>query len=193
VNWFDRNDDEEVDDAFYENRKTHAPLCSTAWYYKQECGNKCQHTGLESEKAGWSSSEKILLSILGVFGLIMVGMIVRKRQKMSNKDTLLEQAAISAAGLQPPHVIGIFFLVIVIVLVFALLGLKNITWASLLIVNAVLFAYLMKLTIASSVPASETLVGPDGEILQKDSDDSSVDEETERESNRGTYSLPVLN
>ena len=45
----------------------------------------------------------------------MLGLIVRKRQKMSNKDSLLEQAAMSAAGLQQPHVIGILVLIVIVV------------------------------------------------------------------------------
>lgn len=124
----------------------------------------------------------------------MLGLILRKRQKMSNKDSLMEQAAMSAAGLQQPHVIGIFILVVLVIAVFALLGLQNITWALLLIINSALFGYLMKLTVDSGLSAGETIIGPDGTILRRDSDDSSV-EDSSRESSRrnaGTYMLPVL-
>ena len=76
--------------------------------------------------------------------------ITSKRQKMSNKEVLLEQAAISAAGLQQSHILGIFALLILIITMFALLGLKKITWALLLMINIVLFAYLMKLTVDGS-------------------------------------------
>jgi hypothetical protein len=148
-----------------------------------------------SEGSGWSPSDKILLAILSAFGLIMLGLIVRKRQKMSNKDALLEQAAMSAAGLQQPHVIGIFVLVVIVVLVFALLGLKNVTWALLLIINTALFGYLMKLTVDSGVTAGETVVGPDGTILRRDSDDSSVESASKpgsQHNNAGTYVLPTL-
>ena len=99
----------------------------------------------------------------------------------------------SAAGLQQPHVIGMFILVILVVAVFALLGLKNITWALLLITNTALFGYLMKLTVDSGVSASETVIGPDGTIMRRDSDDSSM--ESSRDSSRrnaGTYMLPTL-
>jgi len=71
----------------------------------------------------------------------MLALIVRQRQKMSNKDALLEQATMSAAGLQQPHVIGIFVLIVLVVAVFCLFGLKNITWALLLLINTALFAY----------------------------------------------------
>ena len=115
---------------------------------------------------------------------------------MSNKDTLLEKAALNAAGLQQPHVIGIFALVVVVIVVFILLGLKNITWALLLLINTALFGYLMKLTVTTSV-GQEPIIGPDGEIIRpSDSDDSSVDTDidgqTPANANAGTYSLPTL-
>lgn len=193
MNWYDLAG--EADDGYYENHQKNAPLCSSAWAVKQTCDKKCQHTGLESVgNTGWNTSDKILLAILSLFGCIMLGLIVRKRQKMSNKDALLEQAAMSAAGLQQPHVIGIFVLVVIVVLVFALLGLKNITWALLLLINTALFGYLMKLTVDSGVSAGETVIGPDGTILRRDSDDSSVESASKQSSQRnaGTYVLPTI-
>ena len=106
--------------------------------------------------------------------------IMRKRSKMSHKDALLEQAAISAAGLQQSHILGIFLLLILIIAIFALLGLKKITWALLLMLNIVLFAYLMKLTVDGSV--KETVIGPDGKIVEEvDSDDEESDEEEDED------------
>jgi hypothetical protein len=193
--WIDQSDDA-VDDMFYENRQTEAPLCSTAWNYKQTCNRKCQRTGLErKEKDGWSTPDKILLAILSIFGFGMLVAILRKRQKMSNKDALLEQAAMSAAGLQQAHVIGIFLLVVIVITVFALLQLKNITWALLLIMNTSLFGYLMKLTVDSGVSAGETVIGPDGAIIRHaDSDDSSIESSAVQSSkkNAGTYMLPTI-
>jgi hypothetical protein len=184
---------ENADDQWYLNHQTNAPLCSTAWGIKETCNKQCQRQGSESGKSGWNTSDKILLTILILFSAVMLGLIIRKRQKMSNKDALLEQAAMSAAGLQPPHVIGIFLLVVLIGAVFALLGLKNITWALLLIINSALFAYLMKLTVDSSVSRGETVIGPDGTILRQDSDDSSIDESKDSpRHSAGTYMLPTL-
>jgi len=186
--------DGDVDDQYYEQHQTAAPLCSTAWAVKETCGRKCKHTGVDSgDGHGWNTSDKILLSILSVFGLTMLGLILRKRQRMSNKDALLEQAAMSAAGLQQPHVIGILVLVVLVVAVFALLGLKNITWALLLLVNTALFGYLMKLTVDSGV-STGTVVGPDGEIVRQCSDDSSCDDSHDESTKRnaGTYSLPTI-
>jgi hypothetical protein len=117
--------------------------------------------------------------------------ILTKRRKMSQKDALMEQAAMSAAGLQQSHIIGIFALVIVIITIFGLLALKKITWALLLILNIVLFAYLMKLTVDGSV--KETVVGPDGKILEdvdSDEDETSVDESSVE--GYQNPSLPVL-
>ncbi|KAG7341779.1 hypothetical protein IV203_006871 [Nitzschia inconspicua] len=190
VMWVDKNDDE-IDDMFYENRQTSAPLCATAWNYKQTCDRKCQHTNVEKqEKDNWNTPDKILLAILAIFGAGMLIAILRKRQNMSNKDALLEQAAMSAAGLQQAHVIGIFLMIVIVITVFALLQLKNITWALLLIMNTALFGYLMKLTVDSGVSAGESVIGPDGTVIRHaESDDSSVES---RDENAGTYHLPTL-
>lgn len=192
VVWVDKNDDE-IDDQFYENRQTYAPLCSTVWARKQECDKKCQKMGREATvKEGWNTSDKVLLTVLGVFGFGMLVAILQKRRKMSNKDALLEQAAMSAAGLKQLHVIGIFVLVVLVIMVFALLGLKNITWALLLIMNTALFAYLMKLTVDSGVSTGETIIGPDGTVIRHvDSDETSV-ESGEQHENAGTYKLPEV-
>eukprot|EP00934_Nitzschia_sp_Nitz4_P001145 Nitzschia sp. Nitz4//scaffold190_size42200//39685//41112//NITZ4_007396-RA/size42200-augustus-gene-0.2-mRNA-1//1//CDS//3329540156//1145//frame0 len=195
VTWVDQAD--EVDDMYYENRQTDAPLCSTAWNYKATCDRKCQKMGLvKKAKEGWSAPDKVILAILAIFGFGMLVAILRKRQRMSNKDALLEQAAMTAAGLQPAHVVGIFFLIILVVTIFALLQLKNITWAMLLIVNTALFGYLMKLTVDSGVSSGETVIGPDGTIIRHvDSDDSSIESSlpaSTKHSNAGTYTLPAI-
>eukprot|EP00980_Cylindrotheca_fusiformis_P028672 scaffold22634_cov123-Cylindrotheca_fusiformis.AAC.19 len=199
VMWGDVTDDQEIDDQFYENHQTSAPLCSSAWNYKKVCNRRCQRTGLKaSDREGWSTPDKILLTILALFGAGMLYSIVRKREKMSNKDALLEQAAMSAAGLQQAHVIGIFALVIVVVTIFALLQMKNITWAMLLIMNTALFGYLMKLTVDSGVGSGETVIGPDGTIIRHaDSDDSSTESASmppnaQKKGGPGTYSLPEI-
>ena len=87
-------------------------------------------------------------------------------------------------------------LVVIVITVFALLQLKNITWAMLLIMNTILFGYLMKLTVDSGVSAGETVIGPDGTILRHaDSDDSSIESSlpaSTKNSNAGTYMLPVI-
>lgn len=193
--WGDMDDDN-LDDMYFENKETNAPLCATAWAYKSICNRKCQKTGIEknSKKDGWNTPDRILLAILAIFGAGMLAAIMKKRQKMSNKDALLEHAAISAAGLQPAHVIGIFVLVVIVITVFALLQLKNITWLLLLIMNTVLFGYLMKLTVDSGVSAGETVIGPDGTVIRHaDSDDSSVDESVDGYNpNAGTYTLPAI-
>jgi len=188
VIWMDKNDDE-IDDQYYVNKQTNAPLCSNAWAYKEECNGKCQAKTNYSVREGWNKADKVLLTILSFFGFGMCISIVSKRQKMSHKDALLEQAAISAAGLQQSHILGIFLLLILIITVFALLGLKKITWALLLMLNIVLFAYLMKLTVDGSV--KETVIGPDGKIVEEDSDEEEEEEEEEEEGYQNP-SLPAV-
>jgi hypothetical protein len=192
VNWFDM--DEEADDQYYEVHQTQAPFCSTTWSFRQECGTKCQHTGLSRSARHWNTPDKVLLAILFLFGGTMVGLIARKRQKMSNKDAILEQAAMNAAGLQQPHLIGICALVVVVIAILALSGLKNITWTLLLLINTALFGYLMKLTVDSGVSAGESLIGPDGAIVRQDSDESSTLESSATNNNRvtGLFTLPTL-
>jgi len=195
VIWMDKNDDE-IDDGYYENKQKNAPLCNAAWDYKEVCDGKCQAKARESKvREGWNKADKVLLTVLSLFGFGMLITIVKKRQKMSNKDALLEQAAISAAGLQQSHVLGIFALLILIILMFALLGLKKITWALLLLLNIVLFAYLMKLTVDGSV--KETIVGPDGKIIERDDSDEYEDDEDDEAVNsptsaENTYENPNL-
>ncbi|CAJ1929109.1 unnamed protein product [Cylindrotheca closterium] len=186
VMWVDKSDDQ-IDDMFFENRQTNAPLCSTSWNYKKTCNRRCRNIG--QDRDGWSTPDKILLTILGLFGAGMLFTIVRRREKMSNKDALLEQAAMNAAGLQQSHVIGLFILYILVVIIFALQVMKNITWAMLLIMNTALFGYLMKLTIDSGVGQGETVIGPDGTIIRHaDSDDSSTDSQPPTpNANAGTF------
>lgn len=196
VMWVDLNDDE-IDDMFYENRQTGAPLCKSAWNYKQTCDRKCQRTGLErANEEGWSTPDRILLAILALFGFGMLVAILQKRQKMSNKDALLEQAAMSAAGLQQAHVFGVFVFSIVVITIFALLHFKNVTWALLLILNTALFGYLMKLTVDSGFGFRENIIGPDGTIIRHaHSDDSSTMsafDSPQQRNNAGTYSLPQI-
>lgn len=174
VHWMDKNDDE-IDDQYYELKQTTAPFCSAMWMYREECSGQClvmaQETGESGE--GWNKADKVLLTFLSLFGFSMLLAIVKKRQSMSNKDALMEQAAISAAGLQPSHILGSFALLILIAVMFALLGLKKITWGLLLLLNIILFAYLMKLTVDGSV--KETII-VDGKIVEKDdSDDEEED------------------
>lgn len=173
VHWSDKNDDE-IDDQYYELKQTNAPLCSAMWAYREECTGKCLVMGKDGTgREGWNRADKVLLSILSLFGFGMLLAIVKKRQKMSNKDALLEQAAISAAGLQQSHILGVFALLILIVVMFALLGLKKITWGLLLLLNIVLFGYLMKLTVDGSV--KETVI-VDGKIVEKEDSDDEEDD-----------------
>ena len=109
----------------------------------------------------------------------MFGAISKKRGKMARKDLLLEEAAMSAVGLQITHIIGFFALTAIIAVIFGLMGIKSITWFLVLLITFLLFVYLMKLTIDSGINAP---VGPDGEPLgDDDSDDDEEEEEEDKE------------
>ncbi len=65
INFVDSNLDD-VDDHYFEQRFKNAPLCETIWEYKQKCGMTCRRKGNAVTK-GWNASDKLLLSVLGVF------------------------------------------------------------------------------------------------------------------------------
>jgi hypothetical protein len=69
VIWADKNDDQ-IDDQYFENKQMNAPLCSAMWEYKQTCNDKCQLLAKDSNGAreGWNKADKVLLSILSLFG-----------------------------------------------------------------------------------------------------------------------------
>ena len=68
VIWMDKNDDE-IDDQYYENKQKNAPLCNAAWNYKQACDGKCQAMAREQKvREGWNKADKVLLTVLSVFG-----------------------------------------------------------------------------------------------------------------------------
>lgn len=98
---------------------------------------------------------------------------------MSNKNLLIEQAALSSIGLQETHVYGILGLWVLVMIIFACLSLKGATWTMILILNLVLFAYTMKLTIASGIGKgrNEPMIGPDGTEIPPGEDDEYSDDE----------------
>jgi len=190
VNFVNTNEDD-VDDQYFENKMTNAPLCSTIWASKVACDRKCKRLGNDSSVEGWNTSDKILLSVLGVFSAVMLAVILKKRKSMSNKDMLLEEAALSAAGLQQTHIIGIFVLVILVVVMFGLLGFKGITWGMLLVINAIVFGYLMKLTVDGL--KVDPKVGPDGQLLEEESsEEEGDDDEEEEDETDGQYKSPQV-
>ena len=144
-NYQQQNDD---DDA-------NAPMCSTLWETRTECDQECLkvgHIGIEIYMYnGWSTADKVLLTVLSLFGFGVLLGIIRKRRTMSNKERLMEEAGLSSAGLKLGHVIAIVFCMVVIIAVFGLLGIRSITWFLLLVLDTALFLYLMKLTVDSGL------------------------------------------
>ncbi len=76
----------------------------------------------------------------------MIGIILQ-RQLMSKKDSLMEEAAMAVAGIQKIHIVGLTILFVIIIMIFGLLRMKAVTWTMLLLINLVLFLYLVKLLI----------------------------------------------
>jgi len=189
VHFVDKNEDD-VDDGYFDNRMKNAPLCEGVWEYKQKCGGKCKRMG-NVKKSGWNSSDKMLLSVLFFFSGIMSWFITKKRAKRSPKDALLEEAAMSAAGLEQTHVIGIFAVTLFIIALCGLAGFKGLTWTLLLVVNFSLFAYLMKLTIDSGMNVA---LGPDGEPIGADesSDEEDDDDDDDDDEEDAAYKAPII-
>lgn len=67
VIWMDKNDDE-VDDQYYVNKQTYAPLCMNAWRYKEDCNGSCKRKTAYAEREGWNKADQVLLTILSLFG-----------------------------------------------------------------------------------------------------------------------------
>lgn len=80
VIWMDKNDDE-IDDQYYVNKQTNAPLCSNAWAYKEECNGKCQAKTNYSVREGWNKADKVLLTILSFFGELLLLYVCGELQK----------------------------------------------------------------------------------------------------------------
>jgi len=178
VVWIDRDDDANIDDQYYENKRRYAPLCSQVWKRKETCDKTCQKTGVEPVvREGWNKSDKVLLGVLTFFAFGMMIGIIYQRRSMSNKEALLEQAAMTAVGLQQSHIIFIFVLTIIVVVIFASLCMKDITWTMLLVLNVTLFAYLLKLTVDNG---NTCIMNPDGTIRRVDSDETSYTSTTSK-------------
>jgi hypothetical protein len=66
VHFVDKNEDD-VDDRYFENRMKNAPLCESLWEYKKHCGGTCKRMANKVARKGWNSSDKLLLTVLGIF------------------------------------------------------------------------------------------------------------------------------
>lgn len=187
VNFVDKNEDD-VDDQYFENKMTYAPLCSSIWANKSVCDRRCKRLGYSAAEDGWNTSDQVLLGVLGVFSSIMLAVILKKRSKMSNKDALIEEAALGAIGLQQSHIVGMFVLVLLVIAIFAFLRMKAITWGMLLIMNSLVFGYLMKLTIQSGLNLP---VGPDGQLIEREESSDSEDDDDDEEE-KGEYESPAI-
>lgn len=157
MNWFDV-DDNSIDDQFYNKHKVESPLCYGLSLAGQVCKDQCRIVSQEATpKEDWSTSDKFILGFLSLFGIILVVGIVMQRQLMSKKDALMEEAAMSVAGIQKVHVIGLTVLFVIIIMIFGLLRMKAVTWTMLLLFNLVLFLYLVKLLIPSVTEDHRTI------------------------------------
>jgi len=134
-------------DSEYRDGSYYSEFCAILVQSGEECNNRCTKVSSVSVlNDGWTDSDKFLLGFLSIFGAALFVGIVLERQKMSKKEALLEEAAMTVAGLQKVHVCGIIVLFLLVVLIFALLQMKTLTWGLLLLSNIILFMYLIKLT-----------------------------------------------
>ncbi len=129
-----------------------------------------------------------MISYFCEIGAVMIAIIMKKRTKMSKKDALLEEAAMSAAGIEQTHVVGAFAITLFLVMISGLAGWKGLTWTLLLVVNLVLFAYLMKLTIDSGLNVP---LGPDGQPIGGDESSDDEDDDDDDDEDEGDYKPPA--
>lgn len=202
VNWYDKNTDD-VDDGYYTKKMTQAPMCSTAWTYKDTCGMKCRHTGMMEQGGSWHSSDFVLLGVLSVFTAVMIGLIIRKQRQMAEKEVEFRSTDMdlgkptAAEGIKKWHYAALAGFVVIVLFFVCVLHLKDMTWILLLFVNVILFLYLMYLTItASNKDAAAGLVGQDSDDEDDDDDDENGAETpgaaTSGYVNMNVFSLPTL-
>ena len=150
MNWFDV-DDQNIDDQFYNKHKMESPMCSAAWTARQECTDQCKKISQDAmTKEDWTTTDKFILGFLSLFGIILIIGIIMQRQLMSKKDALMEEAAMTVAGIRKIHVVGLMVLFIIIILIFGLLKMKAVTWSMMLLTILVLFLYLVKLLVSGA-------------------------------------------
>ncbi len=65
VYFVDKNEDD-VDDQYFYNRMTTAPLCSGAWNSKKTCDAKCRRLGNQGNT--WNTADQTLLVFFSFFG-----------------------------------------------------------------------------------------------------------------------------
>jgi hypothetical protein len=122
------------------------------------CKDQCRIISQDAvPKEDWSTSDKFILGFLSLFGIILVIGIIMQRQLMSKKDSLMEEAAMAVAGIQKVHIVGLTILFVIIIMIFGLLRMKAVTWTMLLLINLVLFLYLVKLLIPSVTEDHRTI------------------------------------
>jgi hypothetical protein len=122
------------------------------------CKDQCRLISQDAvPKEDWSTSDKFILGFLSLFGIILVIGIIMQRQLMSKKDSLMEEAAMAVAGIQKVHIVGLTILFVIIIMIFGLLRMKAVTWTMLLLINLVLFLYLVKLLIPSVTEDHRTI------------------------------------
>ena len=111
------------------------------------CGDDCQAMGMSTGNSTWEAREIVFLALeLCAFFALSMG-IFQKRQSMSSKELLIEQATAAHFDMKRIHLVGGCLGTLIIVVCFAAAKLVSATLGFMLALDLGALFYLLKLTL----------------------------------------------
>lgn len=121
-------------------------MCKKVYKYGVWCDEDCR--ALDTFRIDeWSSSDILLLCVMGAFMGSMMMLIVAKRIKAFEKASLYGEAEVAKAGASPTFLSVLFFFVLAVVVALAVLRFVNETLVCAVVTCILLFTYMLKLTL----------------------------------------------
>jgi len=136
-------DDEELDF----DQLNDESFCNLVWGESAVCGDDCQAMGMSTGNSTWEAREIVFLALeLCAFFALSMG-IFQKRQSMSSKELLIEQATAAHFDMKRIHLVGGCLGTLIIVVCFAAAKLVSATLGFMLALDLGALFYLLKLTL----------------------------------------------
>jgi len=138
----DENGDAVDSDELDENS-----FCNKIWDESAACDEDCKLLGTIKTNTTWDTKEIVILAFeLAVFCALVLS-IFQKRNAMSSKDRLIEQATAAHFGMKKLHVVGVLVGAVIIVTAFAAAKLVTATLVFMLFCDVVALGYLTKIAL----------------------------------------------
>ena len=137
-------------------------MCKKVYKYGVWCDEDCR--ALDTFRIDeWSSSDILLLCVMGAFMASMMMLIIAKRVKAYEKASIYGEEGMARVGASPTLLSTLFLLVSVIVVTLALLSFVNETLVCAVVTCILLFTYMLKITLfeAGEPPLMENNRGGD--------------------------------